>query len=358
MNKSSYIFSLDVMRVLAIWGVIIIHVTNAIFTRPDFFGGSLWWITIILDSLSRVSIPFFILISGFLILRKEESFTQSLNRIFFRIIIPLVFWLIFYMWYRSGIPSITFVNVSIFWRLFFANVYHLYYLVIIIGLYFVAPFLRAYLKGASSDSKIFLMRILLLLGIIEVGLQYIFHACGTENFFTKWVPYTGIFVAGYVLGHDTRKFNKFLLFFGYGAGLIATIGFNYLNVDLLLHKNFFFSPAGCLSNYTDYYLSINVLIMSLCAFILLFYANYQRIQNYAWITNSIQSIARAAFGIYLIQPFVARFLEMQFHLAIDFSPLPLAELIFLKLILVFGISYVITTIGRRIPVVKMVFGER
>src|SRR5690242_18537661 len=112
MNNKSYIFSLDVIRVLAIIGVVVIHITNAVYTRPDFFGGTMWWITIILDSLTRISIPLFLLISGYLILRKDESFQENLKRIFFRIGIPFILWLLFYLWYGGGFPNFIRVNWS------------------------------------------------------------------------------------------------------------------------------------------------------------------------------------------------------------------------------------------------------
>lgn len=355
---SSYNLSADIVRILAIIGVVLIHTTNAVYTRIDFFGGITWWISILLDSLSRISIPLFLLLSGYFILKKDESMQQSLKRIFVRIGIPLLFWLEFYNWYGGGLPDWHRVSFSIVSKLFFVDVYHLYYLVIIIGLYFIVPLIRSYFKNISEGSQKWFTKIVLLLGVSEVGLQYIFHACLSQNFFSIWIPFTGLFVTGYVLGWKAKKFSKIKLSMGYAVGLLATIAGNYLTYYLLLHHNKMMSPSGCLSNYTDYYLSINVVLMSVCAFLLLMQHKFVKIQKNAFVAKMVRSLAGASFGIYLIHPVVNRWLEVQFHLAVDFSPLPLNEIIFLKFFLVLGISYCLTVLISKIHVLKYVVGGR
>lgn len=356
-NKPGYVFSADVIRCVAIFGVIAIHTANAVYTRLDFFGGATWWFAIMLDSFSRISIPLFIMLSGYLILRKDESFKQSLKRIFFRIVIPFIFWVPFYFWLGTGIPSLSRINLSIIPKIFYSNVYHLYFLIIILGLYFVAPKIRFYLHNISSASQYFFMKFLLILGVTLVALQFTFNACASENFFTRWIPYTGFFVAGFVLGNNTKRVNNYKLPVIYSLGLVATLGFNYLHYYLLVHNYSFLNPAGCLSHYSDHYLSVNVVIMSLCAFLLLLNHGYENIKKSIFASRLIHSVAKASFGIYLIQPAVARFLEIQFHLAVDFNSFPIFVIIVSKLFLVFAISYVVTVILSRIPLVKLVFGK-
>ena len=358
MKKNFYSFSADVIRVVAIIGVVVIHITGAVYTRPDFFGGITWWITIILDSLSRISIPLFIMLSGYLLLRKNESLEKSIKRIFSRLAIPFIFWLLFYLWYGNGIPNFIRVNGSIFQKIFQGNVYHLYFLVILFGLYFFAPLFASYIRAASSASQHFLMKFLLVLGVAYIALQFIFRSCSSDTLFTMWIPYAGLFVAGYVLGEKSAKFHKNKLMLGYIAAFIATLSLNYLTYYLLMNHNHLLASPRCLSNYTDHYVSINVVFMSLCAFLLLLHFQYERLKKYPLAVKIVQSIAKASFGIYLIHPVVARFLEMLFHLAVDFSPLPIFIILILRLCLVFIISFVVVAIARKVPVVKLVFGEK
>ena len=357
-SSFGYSLSADVIRSLAIVGVVTIHIANAVYTRIDFFGGTMWWIAIILDSFSRSSIPFFLMLSGYLILRKNENLEKSLKRIGIRIVIPLIFWFIFYSWYGNGLPSIHGIGWQLIPKMFFVETYHLYYLVIVMGLYFAAPFISSYIKSISESSKQFLMKVLLIFGVSMLGFQYFFHGCSTENLFTKWVPFVSLFVAGYILGEKVGTLNKYKLFIGYIFGAITTIVFNYIHYALLINKINLFQPNGCLSNYTDHYLSVNVVIMSLCGFLLLLGGSYGYIKRNIIVSRFIKSFAAMSFGIYLIHPFVARFLEMQFNLAVDFSPLPLGIIVFLRLFLVLMISYIITFIGVKIPLIKYVFGGR
>lgn len=298
------------------------------------------------------------MLSGYLMLGKDESFVNSLKRILYRVAIPLLFWFIFYTWYGGGLPSFKHFHTDTLSKMFYGNMYHLYFLVIIIGLYFVAPVMRSFLRSITPASGKFFMNTLLLAGITMVALQFIFQACGSENFFTKWMPYTGFFVAGFILGNkaDTFKRNKLLLV--YGLAFAATLGGNYFQYLLTTHNFNLFASKGCISHYTDHYLSVNVVLMSLSAFLLLLKPKYENLKKNILANNLVQSVARASFGIYIIHAFVARFLEMQFHLAIDFSPLPIPVIIISRLILVLSISYLITILFLKIPVLKLLFGGR
>lgn len=357
-NNSSYSFPADVVRVVAIIGVVIIHVTNAVYTRLDFFGAPTWFATVFLDSFSRISIPLFIMLSGFLLLGKEESFEKSLSRISKRIFIPFIFWLLFYLWYGGGIPYIYRINAEIFSNIFKGNVYHLYFLVIVIGLYFTAPLFRAFLKTASTKQQNLLVRMLIAIGIVEVAFQFLLQTCASENFFTRWIPYAGFFAAGYVLLKNNEKIKSSLLYLVYFSTLFATFALNYLFYFLLRDQVKIMSGAGCLSHYSDHYVSINVVLMSIAAFLLLMRFDYRLILKNSLFVNIIKSIAGASFGIYLMHPFIGRYLEMQFHLAVDFSSLPIPILISLKLFLTFAISYIATLIILKIPYVKLIVGGR
>lgn len=354
-NNASYIFSADIIRNLAIFGVVIIHTTNAVYTRLDFFGGLTWWIAIVLDSFSRISIPLFIMLSGYLMLGKEEKLEESLKRILSKIAVPFIFWGLFYFWLGTGTPSLSHINPSIFQKIFYGNVYHLYFLVIIMGLYFVAPMIRYYLRNTSSNSSEFFMKALLVLGVLEVAFQFVFKTCASENFFTRWVPYAGLFVAGYVLGNRKRIGNQKLLL-TYFLTLAATLGLNYLYYLLSAKGINFLSSKTCLSHYTDHYLSLNVVAMSISAFLLLLNLKYEKLKKNIAISKLVNSIARASFGIYIVHPFIGRFLEIQFHLAVDFSPLPISIIIFAKLILVFIISYLFTLFFSKIPILRLTLG--
>jgi surface polysaccharide O-acyltransferase-like enzyme len=293
-----------------------------------------------------------------LILAKDESFQQSLKRILYRIALPFIFWFAFYLWYGGGFPDLSRVNLSFFQKIFNVEVYHLYYLVIVMGLYFFAPMLRVYLSVVSQSAQSFFMKTLIFLGITMTALEFIFQGCLSQNFFTMWLPYVGFFVAGHVLGQNAGKVSSNKLYVGYSIGLILTLGLNFLHFYLQAHNYTFFSQNGCLSHYSDHYLSFNVVLMSLCAFLLLLQFKLHRLKENFLGSKIVKSLAKASFGIYLIHPVIGRLLEMQFHLAIDFSPLPIGMIILLKFTLVLLLSYISVLVLSKIPVIKFIFGIR
>src|SRR5438309_1203479 len=103
---SSYNIAADIVRVLSVVCVVIIHTANAIYARPDYFGGLSWWIALLLGAFSRIAIPLFVMLSGYLLLQKDETLEKSLIRATKRILIPLVFWTLFYLWWGNGNPKI------------------------------------------------------------------------------------------------------------------------------------------------------------------------------------------------------------------------------------------------------------
>lgn len=355
-NKSSYLLSADVIRDLAILGVLIIHNVNSIYARPDFFGKGFWWIALVLNSISRISIPLFIMLSGYLILNKDESFTKSVKRLIFRIIIPLIIWDIFYTWWADGISSFKNIDLKIILNIFNVNTFHLYFLVIMAGLYFAAPFIRNLFKKISYLAQKKITILLFLVSIIGVFLQYYFNLVWIDNFFTKWIPFSGFFIAGFLIGNKKININKYKLICVYLLGLVATIGLNYLYYYFAKNNFVFLFPKGAISYYFDYYLSPNVVIMSIAVFILLFNFEYSKLTNNIYLKKIIGSLAKMSFGIYVFHLFISRFLEIKYALAIDFTNLPMIIYFPLKFILIFLISYMVTLVISKIPIIKIILG--
>ncbi len=353
-KKSSYNFSADIIRVLAISGVLFIHIVHPVNNNPDLFGKIVWWIGIAIDALSRISIPLFVLLSGYFLLNKDESFAQSLKRTAIRIGIPLLFWLLFYTWWYSRPLTLPYFDSSLITNLFIVNVFHFYFLIIMLGLYTVAPLIRSYLRATTKIEHKKLMILLLSIGVVEVIGQYILQRCAMDNIFTYWIPYSGLFVAGFVLGNAAKSINATKpLLITYFVGLIATIIFSYLHYLWKIQDINFLGSEGCIAYYSDYYMSIPVLLMALPAFVLLLRSKYLFL-NKKYFTTSIRSLSKAVFGIYLSHLFILNILN--YYL---FSYLPLnLFFVIMKWIVILFLSYLFTFICMKIPFINRVFGAR
>ncbi len=355
-----YNFSLDVIRTLGIIGVVIIHTANSVFERPDFFGGISWWFSIILDSISRICIPLFIMISGYLLLKKEEKYTSTLKRIVNRLVIPLLFWTVLNYLLANPDSRQYVLTWPFYLRFFSGNVSYFYFLIILIGLYFVSPLFINFVKNASIKSQKYLAYIFIVVGVLETAEEYLSKNCAVENSFTKWVPYAGLFLIGYLIGtKKIRVLRKPLLTGIYLLGLASTIALNYVyyaagSINILRAL-----PTGCLSHYSDHYLAINVVLMAVPAFALLFDANYKAIRNTIW-EKIIFSIARASFGIYLVHllfVFILDVWDWGLNWTVDETRLPLWLYILVKLLGVFTVSYILVLGIRKVPILKKTIGE-
>lgn len=355
-KDASYIFSADVIRSLAILGVIAIHTANSVFDRPDFFGGISWWFAIIINSLSRICIPLFIMLSGYLILRKDVGFGDMFKRAISLLLIPLVTWTILNTLINNGEPISFLFSLPFVLKFFSGDVSYLYYLIILIGLYLISPLLRSYLKNNSILSQKYLALFFVILGMGKIGTDYLLRSCETVTSLTMWVPYVGFFLIGYLIATQKLKFKNSFTKAVYLSSLAVTIGLNYL-----FYLNARFTgpqiPIGCITHYSDYYLSINVFLMSAAAFVLLFNLDYKFLKN-EFLRKQIYNLARASFGIYLIHLFIVNAWDKKLFWDVDNTSLPLWLYIIVKFLGVFIISYLLTVIIDKIPIVRYVIGGR
>ena len=80
MKIKNYSLHADIVRVVALFSVVGIHLLTPIYAQPDFFGGKFWWITFLLNCLFRASVPLFMMLSGYLVLGKVTSLKENLER--------------------------------------------------------------------------------------------------------------------------------------------------------------------------------------------------------------------------------------------------------------------------------------
>ncbi len=90
----------DLCRVVAIYGVILIHSCGATFYSFGKIPLSDWLAANALDSLARVSVPLFVMLSGAMLLKPGAPITalSALPRRVSKVLIPLVVWSLLYLY--------------------------------------------------------------------------------------------------------------------------------------------------------------------------------------------------------------------------------------------------------------------
>ena len=231
MKEREYAF--DVLRVIAMIMVIIIHVSN-VYTRSfNFIDTNSYLVSLIFNTISRVSVPIFFMISGALLLDRKFDFKKYKKRIL-KILLLIVAWDILYL-----IWEYLFLGV-IYDKLYklFTEPYraHLWFLYVIIILYALQPLLKYILDRINNTCKIILFILWLLLSTVSM------YNLSVANIFTIFSN-IGFFVIGkYLYDYlQNSKNNKKYTFIMIILLLVSFTESVYLNYTASVKFNMFYN---------------------------------------------------------------------------------------------------------------------
>ena len=333
-------YRVDALRLLAAFLVILIHVSAKYWltypiTDPH------WNAVNFYDSLARPAVPLFLMISGMFLLRPEKKIDGKTlwQKYIRRVLILFVFWAAFYASFRdilypilSG-QKIVFKNVL---TTFFQGNYHLWYLVMLFGIYLILPFL----KKIAEDKKL-LEYFLLLTLVITVILPmikspYIKEFVG-NMYFSFTLGFTGYFMLGYYLTrYPLKDWVRRLLYLGGIAGFL----FTYFGTAMWSESLGY--PADCYNPFLP-----NIVLLSTGIFV--FFAKDTG-KHSEWCAKWIPKLASTTLGIYLIHPFFLAVFDV-LHL----MPASVNLSFFITFPLFAGILYTISMISifflKKIPLI-------
>ncbi|MBA4500992.1 acyltransferase [Marinobacterium marinum] len=282
------IFWPDFTRAVAILLVIIIHISAPVVVSLKEVETSSWLWANALDSIARISVPLFFMISGFLLLNKDIDIIKSIKRANNRILLPMIFWSFFYISYSAYEYGIEYyLNYNYMGLLKTPAQYHLWFFYDMLILYITIPFMRAIIERKLTIYFIFLC-----------FLKELFLFLPVDNYF-EFSPVSTF--AGYMLaGHYIGNLNK-IKKWTYKAS--AFIFFILFFVTFVRTYQLSFEAGTLVQDYYSY-TSPNIIIMSICAFFIM-----SRIKiDTKWIKYPIIIISRYSLGIYGIHVFVIHLL--------------------------------------------------
>lgn len=147
----------DLIRAIAIVAVIVLHAArDATFFQPEApFEVWRWWFVNVYQSVSRVGVPLFVMLSGALLLQpsKIESVKVFFKKRWARIGLPFLFWGAIYFAWNFFSNQEPFTSNSIIQGVLSGPYFHFWYLYMLIGLYIFTPVLR--IVVAHVDRKTF-----------------------------------------------------------------------------------------------------------------------------------------------------------------------------------------------------------
>lgn len=328
--------SISVLRIIAIFLVILIHASSGYLNSADFDAFD-WTYANWINSFSRFAVPLFVMISGALLLQKDENPKAFYSKRLLKIVPPFVFWTAVYLVYYFiryidfdyiGFPQV--INIVLI-RLKSGSNAHLWYLYMLVGLYLAIPFLRKMIRNCSKKE------IELFLGLWFAALFFSnkwFNAYLPNVDFTFFSGYMGYLVLGYYLYQYPLKRLKWLSLVSFVACCLITVfGTAYLSME-----KGEFDPT--LYNY----LSPNIALSAGFLFIAIQNIKFPERLNPFWEFIDVHS-----FGIYLCHILLLNYIHPLLPLS-TFGKIPAAALLTL-------VSSAVLTYGlRKIPFGKYVSG--
>ncbi|MDR1058933.1 MAG: acyltransferase family protein [Treponema sp.] len=302
---------IDLLKIFAIFGVIIIHVSSSKwYTTPvDTFN---WQVINFYHTAIRWPIPIFVMISGMFFLRsvnEDIPFKSEMKKItgkVMRLVFALIFWGIAYNTaalagrYLTGKP-ITLYDIIPFQKIVLGPAwFHLWFLYMLIGLYLLTPIFRRFIKNSSREYIEYFLILFFLAGgclpLINKILAHIPFFRGRAVYLPlpEVSGYMGYFIAGYYFAYyDIKKKTQTLIYTAAILSLTATL----LGTALIsLYKK----EAN---QYLTESLLPNTILISFAVFILFKY-KISKIKFSPRHERLITGMEKNMFGVYLIHAMV------------------------------------------------------
>jgi surface polysaccharide O-acyltransferase-like enzyme len=344
-TKNSRFLWVDMTRIIAIIAVIANHTVAQFLFDWNKISIINWWVSDFYGAVIRFAVPVFLILSGYLLLDKQEDDKIFFFKRFYKVVIPLIAWSIIFMIYKTNYnASIIFSAVFIKEFLDESIYYHLYFLYIILGLYIITPLLRRILLHASMrDIYYYLIMWVIFTPIVQLFITFGYNIVVPVEAATG---YLGYYILGYIIKKEQITSKRI-----YISGILAVISLMGTVVGTYIMT----SSTGQLNNSFTNGLTITIVIYSSCIFILLREILSRLIVAEKW-QKTIVTISGATMGIYLIHPIFLSFIlngVFGVHLLSEKILSPIISVPLVTLLL-FVLSLMSVLILQKIPLVKII----
>lgn len=334
---------IDLIKVLAMFSVIFLHSAAPILYKIGTIDFSYWMIGNIYDSMVRMAVPLFFMVSGVLLLNgKDEPLLTFFQKRFIKVFIPLIAWSFIYIILKKyGTHQDINIVKNMIYSLNRPEYFHLWFLYTILGIYFFIPILKIFIKYASENNKMYFI----VLWIISVSIiPFINKISGysINSYMPMMAGYIGYFVLGYQLAKIkiTKRIFFLSFFFIVISTLITIFGTYYLSNQVNMFDGFFYE-----------YFSVSTLIQAIAYFIFLRYIGQNILNKSTKIPHLITTLSMTSLGIYLIHPIYINILS-KVEISI-WNGNPIVMIPFIS-ILTFLLSFLTIFMIQKVPIIKQI----
>jgi len=349
-EKKKYIFWVDFIRVAGIFGVVLIHVSSPLYNRWKTMAFADWMVGNVYNSIARVSVPLLFMLSGYLLLNRQEDLRAFyVNRVW-KVALPFLVWSALYLVWKNGYADFTLFNAIkaiIYVVLTKPAYYHFWFLYALLPIYLFVPILRRFVHSADEQTLWYFALFWFVFGPLLDFIQQTvlnFNIAISLGFFTEYIGY---FFWGYMLGrmHPPRW-----------VATVAALSFITLTV-FTIHATYRLSAEhGFYFDFYHIYTRLNIALMAFSAFVGLKTLG-EKIGARAnpTATRWMRQIAGTTFGVYLLHAMTLAMIRrgaFGFQLtALSASPIIMIPAL---AALVFILSSVIIALLQKIPYLRAI----
>lgn len=340
-EKPRYEF-IDVLRIAACFLVIVNHTATFVFL--DVTPSVTWFGALTYFFISKISVPIFVMISGYTMLDKQDDYKKTMQRVVRTVLALLVFSLGYYLfqWIIGDRPEIGVFD-------YFSSVLQnpltiaYWYMYMYIGLLIMMPFLQKFVSALNKRD-------------CEIFIAITLFVCGTWPIVEHWCPaltYSRLidlalfnsYISMMLIAYYIKKYvtpSKKLLRYSI-VGFVVCIIFN---IFMTYHE--YQVTGGSEYLFYDDRVFMPIVVESACVFYMA-----TQLSLKGRIAKVLKVIGGCTFGIYLISDFVIGISQSIYYGFCGVGVHPIISVIIYEVI-VFMVGFVITFVMKKIPILKKI----
>ena len=361
MAKPKRIFYYDVLRALAIIGIVFCHVSVSYVSR-DINNPNLY-ISVFFDCFRDFSIPIFVMLSGSLLIGKKDTLVKFFKKRLSRLFLPFLFWVLVYIVFTSLFLNHGF-SIDNAIKILFGTAgtlgVHFWFVWMIIiayiGIFIINKIIQMQPFNIENFNRKFIT-ILAMLSVIYIGLSHYHLFNPYSPRLTYYISFLAYIIIGYFLAKcdflERRIDRKYLIII---TALLFIGSYLWYIFCFVVPRSHMVHQFVRLS-----YFNLLILFMSANAFLLFKYLSktdkFIDMENNS-LGKAFTLISNYSYGIYLVHYLILYCIKINLIKIINFTQGSSLIWIPVLVILTTVISLIILSILDRIPYLDKVTGKK
>ncbi len=294
-------YNLEIVRMISFLMVIAIHIANYYCRAYGSISSGEYYFSLLINTISRVSVPCFFMLSGALLLGRQDTIQKSLGRAK-NMLLKLGVWSVAFYFFNTYVTHQTTFRISNFW--YSPSEAHLWYLYVLIPIYIMLPFLQVLSNGL--DEK--LEKAFAILGFVWLSAVYVLSVFGKGFYYDLPILGNRSYIYYFFMGYLINKHRK----------LITLKAKHHLMIISMCSVIIFaVTVAVTLNSHVHYEKFLNygnpfMILASLSFFAIFLCKKPEEFRLSEKAQNSIDNWSACSFGIYIVHIFFLDIYKMNF----------------------------------------------